>query len=133
MKKQRWIALSILAIFVLVLAACGGGEEGPTAVPEPAATEAPAPEPTEAPVEEPVEEPADAPAMESTGLEHLDRANAGEFADSVVTLLGVMTEEDGIKMEKAVEPFEDATGIDVQYTGTKEFEALINTQVDAGN
>ncbi len=137
MKKQRWIALSILAIFVLVLAACGGGEEEPTAVPEPAATEAPAPEPTEAPVEEPaeepVEEPAEAPAMESTGLEHLDRANAGEFADSVVTLLGVMTEEDGSKMEKAVEPFEAATGIDVQYTGTKEFEALINTQVDAGN
>ena len=31
------------------------------------------------------------------------------------------------------EPFEEATGIDVQYTGTKEFETQINVRVDAGD
>ncbi len=69
----------------------------------------------------------------AVALPELEQAMAGDFAGSVVTLLGVMVDEDGQKMELALEPFIEATGIDVQYTGTKEFEALINTQVDAGN
>ncbi len=125
MKKHLPILIALLAITMLVLAACGGGAAEPTAAPEP--TEAPAAAPTEAPVAEPTEAPAvEEPAMESTGLEYLDKAYAGEFDGSVVTLLGVMVEEDGQKMELALEPFIEATGIDVQYTGTKEFETQIN-------
>ena len=30
-------------------------------------------------------------------------------------------------------PFEEATGIDVKYIGTKEFEAIISVAVDAGD
>ncbi|NOX60556.1 MAG: carbohydrate ABC transporter substrate-binding protein, partial [Chloroflexi bacterium] len=134
MKKHRFMIVALLLMAVLALAACGGGAE-PTEAPQPteppAATEAPAatqpPAPTEAPP------PTQAPTMEKTGFEWLDRAYAGEFSGTTVTLLGVMVDEEARKMEMAVKPFEDATGIDVQYTGTKEFETQINVRVDAGD
>lgn len=94
-------------------------------------TEAPAEEPTEAPAEEPTEETAEEPAAEGeSGF--LERAMAGEFSGTTVTLMGVMVDEDGQKMEQAVVPFEEATGIDVQYNGTREFETQINVLIDAG-
>ncbi|MCO6451122.1 MAG: hypothetical protein J5I90_10085, partial [Caldilineales bacterium] len=116
MRKTYLLLIALLVMLGLVLAACGGGAAEPTAAPAP--TEAPAEEPTEAPAAEPTEAPAEEPAMEATGLTELDAAMAGEYAGSVVTLLGVMVDEDGQKMEMAVAPFEEATGIDVQYTGT---------------
>ncbi len=134
MKKHRPILIALLLMAVLALAACGGAA-APTAAPAP--TQAPpptkAPEPTQAPTKAP--EPTEAPAPETpkTGFEWLDRAYAGEFAGTTVTLLGVMVDEEARKMEAAVKPFEDATGIDVQYTGTKEFETQINVRVDAGD
>ncbi len=56
MQKRYWI-MTLLLVFALALAACGGGaaEPEPTKVPEP--TKAPAAEPTEAPATEPSEAP----------------------------------------------------------------------------
>ena len=67
------------------------------------------------------------------GDSYLARAMAGEFAGEEVLVLGVMVDEEAVKMEEAVKPFVEATGIDVIYTGTKEFETQINVRVDAGN
>ncbi|MFQ5434966.1 MAG: ABC transporter substrate-binding protein [Anaerolineae bacterium] len=64
---------------------------------------------------------------------YLERAMAGEFAGTVVTGLGVMVDEEQLKFEAALAPFEEATGIDVQYDGSKEFETQINVRVDAGD
>ena len=88
----------------------------------------------EAAVEEAVatEEPAPAeePAAEGTFLE---RAKAGEFTGATVSVWGVMVDEEAQKMEMALAPFEEATGIDVVYEGSKEFETQINVSVDAGS
>ena len=64
---------------------------------------------------------------------YLERAMAGEFAGTVVTVLGVMVDEEQVKFEASFAPFEEATGIDVQYAGTKEFETSINVRVDAAD
>jgi alpha-glucoside transport system substrate-binding protein len=63
---------------------------------------------------------------------YLERAKAGEFAGSTVTVWGVMVDEEAIKMEQALAPFEEATGIDVVYEGSREFETQINVAVDGG-
>ena len=118
--KRLLIVILLLALSVF-LVACGGTTEEP-AVQEAAPTE-------EAAVEEiaPTEEPAE---PEGTFLE---RARAGEFAGTEVSVLGTMVEEEAAKMEAAVAPFEEQTGIDVIYQGSKDFETQINVLVDAGD
>ena len=63
----------------------------------------------------------------------LDRALAGEFKGTVVSATGPFTDEDAVKFDATVEEFEAQTGIDIQYEGSKEFEATISTRVDAGD
>ena len=142
--RKIW-GLLLVAMLVLALAACGGqqqateeaapAEEAATEVEAPAEeTAAEEPAPTEAPAEEaaPTEAPAEEAAPTGEGT-YLERAMAGEFAGGSVELMGVMVDEDGAKMEEALKPFIEATGIDVNYIGTKEFETQINVRVDAGD
>ena len=63
----------------------------------------------------------------------LERALAGEFTGTVVTVDGPFADADVIRFDKSMAPFEEATGIDVQYIGGKEFEASISVRVDAGD
>ncbi len=63
----------------------------------------------------------------------LGRAMAGEFTGKTVTVLGPMVEVEEEKFNRALAPFEEATGIDVQYNGTKEFEVQVSVRVDAGD
>ena len=139
MKKNLWLLLAMLTAVIVVISACA---PAPPAE-EPAAEEAPAeeaaaeePAAEEAPAEEPAaEEPAaEEEAMASTGEGgYLDRALAGEFAGTTVTMMGPFTDEDEVKFNNAIADFEEKTGIDIQYTGTKEFEATISVRVDAGD
>ena len=158
MRRKTLLILSVLLVAVLALAACGGSEPeptaAPTAAPEPTAapTEAPAAEaaPTEAPAEEaaPTEAPAaeaaptEAPAEEAMPAEgaipalpggFLERALAGEFAGTTVTVDGPFTNPDDIRFAESMAAFQEATGITVQYIGDKEFESRISISVDAGN
>jgi alpha-glucoside transport system substrate-binding protein len=149
-RKFSWV-LSLLMITAL-LAACGGGAapaapEAPAAAVEP--TEAPAAEPaaeaTEAPAEEAAAEATEVPAEEAASdvraLElgdvpadtPLARALDGEFEGTVVTMFGPFTDEDAVKFNNSMVPFETATGIDIQYEGSKEFETTISVRVDAGD
>ncbi|MCO6452011.1 MAG: carbohydrate ABC transporter substrate-binding protein, partial [Caldilineales bacterium] len=131
--KRFLMIFSVLLIAAMLVAACGGGEE-PT--PAPAPTEAPAAAPTEvpaaAPTEAPAEMPAEAPFMAPAGG-FLERALAGEFAGTTVTVDGPFTDEDEVKFNKSVEPFVTATGIGINYIGNKEFEGSISIRVDAGD
>jgi alpha-glucoside transport system substrate-binding protein len=147
--KRLMLIVVLLSLTVFMVACGGAGQQAtptepaveevapteeaapePTEVPAEEPTEAPAEEPTEAPAEEPTEAPAEETAAEGSFLE---RARAGEFAGTTINLMGVMVEQDGQKMEAAVVPFEEQTGIDVVYEGTKEFETAINVRVDAGD
>ncbi|MFN2136221.1 MAG: ABC transporter substrate-binding protein [Candidatus Promineifilaceae bacterium] len=142
---KRFIWLSVLLILAMVMVACGGQvqqaaeEVAPTvaaAVDE--AQEEVAAEPTEAPMEEAAEEPTAEEPMEEMaeptgGAGYLDRALAGEFAGTVVTMAGPFTDEDEVLFNQAVAPYEEATGIDIQYVGSKEFEAALSVRVDGND
>ena len=139
--------LSLLVVLALVLAACGGGS--PTATPVPPAptpttapaAQAPTATPTEAPAAEPeaTAAPAEEPAASEMMLGDVDpasplgRALAGEFAGTVVTMFGPFTDEDAVKFNNSMVAFEAATGIDIQYEGSKEFETTISVRVDAND
>jgi len=103
MMKSLWKILALMMIAVLILAACA---------PQPAT-----PEPTE-------------PVAEGT---YLERAFAGEFSGTVVTMAGPFTDADAVKFDNSVVDFEQKTGIDIQYEGSKEFEAAISIRIDGGN
>ena len=103
MKNRLWQMITILMVAALVLAACA--------------------QPTAAPTQPPA----------SAGGSFLDRAFAGEFKGTVVTMAGPFTDNDAVKFEQSVKDFEDKTGIDIQYEGSKEFEASISIRIDGGN
>ncbi len=62
----------------------------------------------------------------------LANAYNGDYKGTTVTMLGPFVEQDQEKFEAAIKPFEDATGIDIAYEGTKEFETIINVRVEGG-
>jgi len=110
MKIKFWQIVAVLMVAAMILAACG-----PKATPTVAPTEA----------KEPVET-----VAEGTFLE---RAFAGEFKGTVVTMAGPFTDNDAVKFDASIKEFEDKTGIDIQYTGSKEFEASIGISIEGGN
>ncbi len=147
---KRWSILTIIMIVALVLTGCGSkATPAPTAAPAPAAapTEAPAapaaPAATEAPAPAAPAEPA-APAAgasagaseegaRSKGLTELADAYAGKYKGTKVTMNGPFTDEDAVKFNNSMKAFEDATGIDIQYEGSKEFETSITVRLQAGD
>ncbi|MBN8591698.1 MAG: carbohydrate ABC transporter substrate-binding protein [Anaerolineae bacterium] len=62
----------------------------------------------------------------------LTSACAGELAGTVVTMTGPFTDADEVKFNESIADFEAWTGIDIQYTGSKEFEVAITAAVDGG-
>jgi len=61
------------------------------------------------------------------------RAMDGEFDGTKVTMFGPFTDEDAVKFEASIADFEERTGIDIQYEGSKEFESTIAIRVNGGN
>lgn len=118
-RKLVWL-LSVLMVMAMVLTACPGSAPAPASEPaaEAAATEAPK------------EEAAAPTAGEGSTLE---QAMTGAFKGTVVTIFGPFTDQDDVKFNDTMKSFEEATGIDIQYTGTKEFEATITTRVEGGD
>ena len=55
----------------------------------------------------------------------LDAAMAGEYSGTVVTMAGPFTDADEVIFNETMAAFEEATGIDIQYEGSKEFKASI--------
>ena len=58
---------------------------------------------------------------------------AQEPEGKVVTMSGPFTDSDELKFDNAVLAFEEETGIDIQYEGSKEFEASVAISVEGGN
>ncbi len=142
---KRLIFITLLVLFSMVLAACGGAATpapAPTAAPaaaEPTAAPA-APEPTMAP--EPTQAPAAASAgtgvgasaegAASKGLTCLADAYNGKMKGTKVSMTGPFADADEVKFNEDKKAFEAATGITIEYVGSKEFEAQIGTQMAAG-
>ncbi len=144
-KFSKFTFLSLLLIFALALAACGGGaaetpadQPAPTeeaAAEEPAAEEPAAEEPAaeEPAAEESAEEPAAEVAFPVMPGGALEEALTGAYEGTVVVVDGPFADADTVKFEQSVVAFEEATGIDVQYIGGKEFEGSIGVRVEAGD
>lgn len=124
---KRWTILSLLVVLSMLLAACGGTAPATTAP----ATEAPPVDATEAPPDVADNEMATAAAAK--GLNCLADAYNGKVQGTKVTMTGPFTAGDIVKFENSIKAFEEATGIDIQYEGTKEFEATIAARVLAGD
>ena len=58
---------------------------------------------------------------------------SGESSESTVTVLGVIVGEQQEKLEAALQPFEEQTGIDVIYEGTDSFATLLPVRVESGD
>ncbi|MEW4372205.1 ABC transporter substrate-binding protein [Paenibacillus kandeliae] len=63
----------------------------------------------------------------------LEKALKGEYKGTKVTMYGPFVDADEQKFNASIKAFEDATGIDIAYEGSKEFEATINVRVNGGN
>jgi alpha-glucoside transport system substrate-binding protein len=60
-------------------------------------------------------------------------AAGGEQIGGTVSVLGVWGGSEQETFLELVRPFEEATGIDVQYTGTRDLNAVLTTRVQGGN
>ena len=56
-----------------------------------------------------------------------------EVRGTVVTMAGPFVDSDAVKFENSIKDFEEMTGIDIQYEGSKEFEASIGISIEGGN
>jgi alpha-glucoside transport system substrate-binding protein len=65
----------------------------------------------------------------------LDRALAGEFSGQTVTIAAQWQEgqAEAVAFDYTLEPFRQATGIDVQFQPTPNYEPALQTAVDGGN
>ncbi|MEM9906319.1 MAG: carbohydrate ABC transporter substrate-binding protein, partial [Cyanobacteria bacterium P01_D01_bin.44] len=61
------------------------------------------------------------------------RDTSGDGGDQSVTILGVIVGEQQAKLEAALAPFEEETGIDVIYEGTDAFATLLPVRVESGD
>jgi alpha-glucoside transport system substrate-binding protein len=109
-KNVLWSTLAILLVATMLLGACQAA-------------------PTEVPV---VEEPVDTVEALPQGQE-LANAYAGMYTGTVVTMAGPFTDQDEVVFNDSIKAFEEKTGIDIEYTGSKEFEANINIRLDGGD
>ena len=125
-KRIVWPALACLVVLSLLLSACGGGA---------APTQAPAAQPTQPPAAAPSTSGigGDEAGARSKGLNALADAWAGKLKGKKVTMTGPFTDEDAVKFNNSMKEFKDKTGIDIQYEGSKEFEASISARIQAGD
>lgn len=131
MKKFSWQLLVALVVMVVVASACATATPAAAPAPTEEMTEAPA---TEAMTEAPTEAMTEAPAVEvpPAGQELAD-AYAGKFKGTKVTMAGPFVDADAVKFDASIKAYEEATGIDIQYSGSKEFEASIRISIEGGN
>lgn len=59
--------------------------------------------------------------------------SGSDTGDQTVTILGVIVGEQQAKLEQALAPFEEETGIDVIYEGTDAFATLLPVRVESGD
>ena len=65
--------------------------------------------------------------------QELADAMTGKYKGTKVTMYGPFGSDDEIKFNNSIKDFEAATGIDIQYEGSKEFETTINVRVEGGS
>jgi alpha-glucoside transport system substrate-binding protein len=130
---SRRILVSVLVVFALAVSACAADSEATTTT-----TETPAAETTAAPGDdtttttEDVSDTTEAPELDGP-YEFLARARNGEYTGTEVEVLAQWIEGEAENFEAAIQPFIDATGIDVNYEGISDYETVLTVRIDGGN
>lgn len=114
MRYRSWLVLVTAAALMLAACANPGTAGSPSASPPPASESA---EPTDAP---------------SAGSE-LERAEAGEFAGTTVTILAQWIEAEEEAFAANFADFAERTGININFEGITEYETVLNVRVEGGN
>lgn len=125
MRLSQWkTLLALLFAFSLVAAACSGDDDEDSSSDETTTTEEAAAT-TEAPAEDEAEDDA---MEEEEAMEEVD------LAGTTVTVFGSeSSDEEAGAMQDALDVFAEQTGIDIQFTGARDFSDQINAQVSGGN
>jgi alpha-glucoside transport system substrate-binding protein len=127
MTRYRLVALA--TIVALVLGACADTPDEAAETTQ-ASTETTAATTTTAPPDDTTET---TEAMPEGPYEFLARAQAGEYAGATVEILGQWVDGEAANFTASLQPFVDATGIEVSYEGITDYETVLSTRVDGGN
>jgi alpha-glucoside transport system substrate-binding protein len=114
----RWRRTTgVLAAFALVAAACGGGGGDAS----PAATDGGGSSPAAT----------DGAAPSDGGASPSDGGGGGQIGGTV-SVIGTWGGGEQESFEAMIAPFEEQTGVDVQYTGTRDINTVLSTGVQSG-
>jgi alpha-glucoside transport system substrate-binding protein len=127
MTRYRLVALA--TVVALVLGACADTPDEAAETTQ-ASTETTAATTTTAPPDDTTET---TEAMPEGPYEFLARAQAGEYAGATVEILGQWVDGEAANFTASLQPFVDATGIEVSYEGITDYETVLSTRVDGGN
>jgi alpha-glucoside transport system substrate-binding protein len=86
--------------------------------------------------EDPIEAPGAEKQVQIEGIEdlgYLERAMAGEFSGTEVTILGRLTDQEVIIFNDSMHDFQNETGIRVVYDSNNEFESVLDMLIAAGD
>jgi alpha-glucoside transport system substrate-binding protein len=122
--RKMSAAMALGLSFTMMLSACGNGGNNAEPTDPPAATN----NSTAA-----NNQPSTDNTSTDTAGSPLELAMKGEYKGTKVSMFGPFVDADQVKFESSIKEFEEKTGIDIQYEGSKEFEATINIRVDGGN
>jgi alpha-glucoside transport system substrate-binding protein len=132
MNKLRLLAIGVT--LMALLAACGPtATPAPTTAPTTAPTVAPTAVPTTAPTMAPTAVPTTAQAQLRTPQEAALEAAGGQKIGGSVSVLAVWGGSEQESFMAMIQPFEEATGVKVDYTGTRDLNAVLTTRVQGGN
>lgn len=111
--RRFWHLIALTAILALVVAACGDGGEGTT---------------TTAGGDTTTTGGGDTTTTDGTGT----TTGPGEQIGGTVTVIGTWGGGEEEAFRAMVAPFEEATGVEVQYTGTRDINTVLSTGVQSG-
>jgi alpha-glucoside transport system substrate-binding protein len=127
MKKQIWVLFAVFTIAAMIMAACAPTET-PADTPAAPPAETPAePPPVDTPAEPP---PADTPEPPADTPE---TPPDDEMIGGSVSVLAVWGGEELDNFLAMVAPFEERTGITVEFEGTRDLNAVLTTRIQGGN
>jgi alpha-glucoside transport system substrate-binding protein len=130
---RRLTPLVLVVAFAVVVGACADGSSTTTRAPSDTTTATTAGETTTSGATETTAAPTTTEAVATGPYEFLDRAKAGEFAGTEVEILAQWIDAEAANFQASLQPFIDATGIDVNFEGITDYETVLRTRVDGGN
>jgi alpha-glucoside transport system substrate-binding protein len=133
MKKRFGLLVTVVAVMAIIIASCAPAEPDATPVVPPAG-ETPMAPPAETPAQPPAETPA-APAETPAAPAETPATTPtdDEMIGGTVSVIAVWGGDELDSFMAMVAPFEERTGINVAFEGTRDLNAVLTTRTQGGN